>query len=294
MAITLGINLPQTGNYDLTRDTVTAARAFEEIGYDSLWAFERVLAPVDQSGPHGMWGLPDVPWPARYEMTTDPLITLALAAAVTTRPQLGTGVLIAPLHVPARLAKSLASLDVASNGRLIAGLGTGWSIDEYDAVAPRPIAERGAALDEFLQVAAAVWGPDPVEFANERWRISPSRINPKPVRKIPVYLGGRGPAALRRIARHADGWLPTNMPAHEVGATLARLREMATDDRTLDVIFQLSVTEYDLPRLVDTVGALADAGVGHVYATIPALLSSVDAVIDRAAEFHTAVRKAGL
>ncbi|MCO8277802.1 LLM class flavin-dependent oxidoreductase [Actinoplanes sp. TRM 88003] len=124
-----------------------------------MWAFERVLLPHDQSGTHGLYGVSDLPWPALYGIVADPLITLALAAAVTSRVELGTGVLVAPLHLPVKPAKTLANLDHVSRGRVIAGLGTGWSVDEFVAAVPRPFAERGAALDEFLDVAAAIWGP---------------------------------------------------------------------------------------------------------------------------------------
>ena len=80
-------------------------------------AYDRLLSPVDQSGVHEAFGVPDLPWPEQYATSTDPLITLTLAAAVTERVELGTGVLVAPLYTPVRLAKSLAALDAASGGR---------------------------------------------------------------------------------------------------------------------------------------------------------------------------------
>nr|WP_250038250.1 LLM class flavin-dependent oxidoreductase [Actinoplanes maris] len=108
------------------------------------------------------------------------------------------------LYLPVRLAKSLAALDAASGGRVIAGLGAGWSADEFEAAGARPLTERGAALDEFLDVAEAVWAPDPVAFDNGRYLIAPARFNPKPARRIPIVLGGLGEAALRRASRPGD------------------------------------------------------------------------------------------
>jgi probable F420-dependent oxidoreductase len=297
--VKLGVNLPQTTGFDLAHDVTAFAREAERIGFDSLWAYDRVLMPEDQSGPHGLYGVPGLPWPERYGYTTDPLITLATAAAVTERAELGTGVLVPPLHVPLRLAKMLAALDAASGGRLIAGLGSGWSPDEFDATAPRPLTERGAALDEFLDVAAAAWGPDPASFDNGRYRFKDVRINPKPARRIPVLLAGGADAALRRIARRADGWLPTAVPPKQVGETLTRLREMAAaegrDPAAVTCVFQLGVaTTPSVPRLVGDIAELAEVGVDHVYVTLPSAVSGLSELIDTASALMAAAEEAGL
>ncbi|GIF16679.1 TIGR03619 family F420-dependent LLM class oxidoreductase [Actinoplanes teichomyceticus] len=307
----LGVNLPQTQRYDLARDVTEFARAAEEIGFDSLWVYERLLAPQDTSGAHGLYGVPGLPWPQSYAHTTDALVTLTLAAAVTSRVELGTGVLVPGLHLPLRLARSLAALDAAAGGRLIAGLGSGWSIDEFEATAPRPIAERGAALDEFLDIAAAVWGPDPVSYANDRYRLAPSRINPKPARRVPVYLAGGNRAALDRIVRRADGWLPTGIPPQRVARVLARLRAQATaagrDPAGIGCVFQLGVRSLDAvpaagrapytgspAQLAEDVAALAAAGVDHVYVTLSSAARDLQELIAAARALHAAVRATGL
>ncbi|WIM99341.1 TIGR03619 family F420-dependent LLM class oxidoreductase [Actinoplanes oblitus] len=307
----LGVNLPQTNKFDLARDVTEFARAAEEIGYDSLWAYERILAPEDTSGAHGLYGVPGLPWPESYAHTTDALVTLTLAAAVTSRVELGTGVLIPGLHLPFRLARSLAALDAASGGRVIAGLGTGWSIDEFAATAPRPIAERGAALDEFLDVAGAVWGPDPVTFGNERYRLAPSRVNPKPARPIPVFLAGGNRTALARIVRRADGWLPTGIPPRQVGEVLAGLRAQAVeagrDPAAIGCVFQLGVRDLtEVPatgrrpytggpaQIAEDLAALAEAGVDHAYVTLTSAAGDLKELIAVAQRLHTEARAAGL
>ncbi|WP_432967268.1 TIGR03619 family F420-dependent LLM class oxidoreductase [Dactylosporangium sp. CA-233914] len=295
MTVKVGIGLPQLREFDPRTSVVRAARAAEEIGYDSVWVFERFLVPKDQSGEHGLYQQPDVPWPERYAGVLDPLVALTLAAAVTERVELGTCVLVAPLHVPARLARTLASLDAASGGRLIAGLGAGWSVDEFAAAAPRPLRERGAALDEFLDVAAALWAPDPVSFGNERWTVAPAKVGPKPVRHVPVYLGGFSDAALRRIARRGDGWLPTGLPAPAVAARLAQLRELAAeygrDPSEISCTYQVGLAgEPDIPAVVEQVAALEQAGVDHVFLTIANLSRDIDAYLDLAERFHAALR----
>jgi len=311
MPLKLGANLPQFTHYDLTRDVTEAALGLERIGYDSIWAFERVLAPVDQSGGHGLYGVPDLPWPYIYEATVDPLVTMALAAAVTDRVELGFGVLVPPLHTPLRLTKALATLDAASGGRVIAGLGSGWSIDEFDAAAPRPYGERGAALDEFLDISAAVWGPDPVTFQNESYRIGPAMVNPKPVREIPLYLAGSTRTTFRRIVQRGAGWIPTGMAPHDLTVAISRLRELAEAEgrsgADVDVVLQMNLNGFDeVPardrqpytgspaQLVEDFAAVAEAGVSHVYVTASFVTSGVKELLDRTAEIYEAVRGAGL
>lgn len=307
----LGVNLPQVERYDLARDVTEFARAAEAIGFDSLWAYERVLAPVDTSGAHGLYGIPGLEWPESYAHTTDALVTLSLAAAVTSRIELGTSVLVPGLHLPFRLARTLAALDAASAGRVIAGLGSGWSIDEFEATAPRPITERGRALDEFLDYAAAAWGPDPVTFENDRYRLAPSMVNPKPARRMPIFLAGSNRTALARIARRGDGWLPTAVPPAQVGETLAGIRAQAAangrDPAAISCIFQLGMRSLaEVPaegrkpytgsvrQIVEDIAALAEAGVDHVYVTLASASRDLKELIEAAQTLHTEVRAAGL
>ncbi|WP_430784686.1 TIGR03619 family F420-dependent LLM class oxidoreductase [Actinoplanes sp. G11-F43] len=305
--VKLGISLPQFRHFTPGADVVAAARAMEEIGYDSLWVFERVLVPEDQSGPHGLYGVPGLAWPDRYSGVTDALVTLSMAAAVTDRIELGTGVLVVPLHLPMRLARQLATLDAASGGRVLAGLGTGWSPDEFAATGAVPLTGRGRALDDFLDIAAAVWGPDPVGFATSRYRVGAAEIGPKPARRIPVLLGGAGKKALARVARRGDGWLASATTPDMVRRKLAHIRRLAEeagrDPATVSCTVQIGTMDLttsaetprppyagDVTQLAGDVVALAEAGADHVYITLPAATDSVKELIDRAAEFHQRVR----
>ncbi|MFG3656428.1 LLM class F420-dependent oxidoreductase [Streptomyces sp. NPDC047706] len=227
MAIRLGLGLPQMRQYDLGRDVPGVAREAERIGYDSLWVFERALFP--EPATQGLYGIEGLPWPDSYRHVADPLVTLTLAAATTERAELGSSVLVAPLHVPFQLAKALASLDAASGGRVVAGFGTGWSHDEYAAASVRPFEERGKVLDELLAVCRAVWGPDPVAYEGRVTKIAPALVGPKPARPIPVLLAGSSPRAQRRLVDHADGWLPVGMSPDAVAAQWSRLRELAQE-----------------------------------------------------------------
>ena len=313
MTLKLGTFLPQNWRYDPHGDLINGALAAEQIGYDSVWVFERVLYPEDQSGIHRLTEYGDGSWPDLYRRVIDPLVALSMAAAVTSRVRVGTAVLVAPMHVPFRLAHSFASIAAASGGRVIAGLGTGWSVDEYAATAPRPMAERGAALDEFLDIAEAVWGPDPVSFKNERYTLYPAEVGPKPAERIPVLLGAHGNRALDRVARRASGWLssPFMTPA-QVAETFRGLREKAAEygrnpaelSCTAVVGFAgpfSEVPESDrmpytgsIDQVVSDLADLANAGVEEVVLTLPLLTGNLSEFRDLAAEFHARFRAAGI
>lgn len=227
MTTRLGLGLPQMRQYDLGRDVPDVARAAEEIGYDSLWVFERALVP--EPATQGLYGIPGVPWPDYYRGVADPLVTLTLAATATSRAELGSSVLVAPLHLPFQLAKSLATLDAVSGGRVIAGFGTGWSLDEYAASGVLPFEERGTALDEVIAVCRAVWGPDPVVHHGKTTDIASAVVGPKPVRPIPVLLAATNRRAMRRLVERADGWLPGAYGPEQLAAQWRDLRELAEE-----------------------------------------------------------------
>ena len=311
MTMKLGVSLPQTAPYDLRTDVVDAAKDLEAIGYDSLWVFERLLFPQDQSGPHGVYGIPDLPWPDVYKSVADPLVTLSAAAAVTQRVQLGTCVLLAPLYLPLRLATWLATLDAVSGGRVLAGLGTGWSIDEYEATSPRPFEQRGAALDEFLDVAEAVWKPDPVAFQNPRYTIAPAAVSPKPAGTVPILLPASNPKTFDRVARRAAGWLPLGLSPEQIGTTFQMLRKEAAgygrDPQSLSCIVQIGVENFEevpaknrrpytgsMAQIIEDIAALAKAGVEHVFLTIPYTSSGQTEFLDMSAAFYTEARMAGI
>ncbi|MFF2112673.1 LLM class F420-dependent oxidoreductase [Rhodococcus koreensis] len=208
----LGLRLPQRVGTDLRHDVTEVAGAAERAGFDSVWAWERLLFPV---APRDSF-TPGAPWPSAYRQAADPLTVLAAAAVVTERVRLGTSVIVAGLHQPLQLAKRFATLDQISGGRVVAGLGTGWAVDEFEAVGMAK-SERGRLLDETLDVFDAAWGPDPVNYRGPHTLIDNAYVLPKPASPIPVILAGdvdvsaaRGPNArvLERIARRSDGWMP--------------------------------------------------------------------------------------
>ncbi|MFF1920070.1 LLM class F420-dependent oxidoreductase [Streptomyces sp. NPDC058221] len=309
MPIPLGLGLPQMKQYDLGRDVVEVARAAEAVGYESLWVFERVLFP--EPATQGLYGIPGLAWPDQYRSVADPLVTLTLAAAATDRARLGTSVLVAPLHVPFQLARSLASLDAASGGRVIAGLGTGWSLDEYAAASVAPFEKRGAVLDELLDVCAAVWGPDPVSYKGDLTTIAPSEVGPKPARPIPVYLPANSPRATRRLVDRADGWMPVAMGASQLSEQWQRVQDAAAErgrERPVGVCARANARYSAEPvkgqdrqpfhgsaaQIVEDLVAHAATGVPEFMLDLQGTTRDATELIDVAAEVYEAARAAGV
>jgi probable F420-dependent oxidoreductase len=222
----LGFALPQSGSLAGPEAIARVALRAEELGYDSLWVFDRFLYPVQPQNPYA--GSPDGKMPEHMRIMLDPLAALTFAAAFTSRIALGTSVLVMGYRNPVMLAQSLTTLDVLSGGRLKVGLGQGWSKDEHDAVGVS-MQSRAARADEFLQVLKAVWTTDPVEFHGKFFHIRRSHILPKPVQKPhpPILLAAFTPRALQRVATLADGWNPTGIPAQGMAQMMQGIREMA-------------------------------------------------------------------
>jgi len=215
----LGFGLPVSGSWASPATMVRTARRAEELGYASLWSFQRVLYPAaGELGP-------------MYRSVHDPVVPLAYVAAVTERIRLGTAIVNAPFQPPAVLAKALTSLDVVSGGRLDAGLGIGWSPDEY-AAAGVPMERRGARMDEYLTTLVALWTDDPVEVDGEFYRVPRSRVSPSPVQvpHPPLLLGGTAAAALRRAGRLAQGWISSSrQDLTAIGTSVAQVRAGAEE-----------------------------------------------------------------
>ncbi|MFF0310490.1 TIGR03619 family F420-dependent LLM class oxidoreductase [Streptosporangium sp. NPDC004379] len=210
MAVGFGLAVPQYGRFARPEAVVAVAREAEARGFDGLWAGDRLLTPLS---PRDRYPGGDGTIPPEHRTFLDPLAVLTTAAAVTSRIRLGTSTLNANWYPPVLLARSLTTLDVLSGGRLDAGLGLGWSRDEY-AAAGVPWKGRAAWLDATIDTLEAVWRDDPVAVTAPGWSIPPSHIDPKPVQRPrpPLLLAGFSPAALERVGRRADGWLAAAMP----------------------------------------------------------------------------------
>jgi probable F420-dependent oxidoreductase len=234
------------------------AIAAEAHGFATLWAGEHVVlvdAPRSRY-PYSPDGRIAVPAEADW---LDPLLTLGLAAAATSRIGLATGVLLLPLHNPVVLAKQAATLDVLSGGRLTLGIGVGWSAEEFAALGV-PFARRGLRAAEYVAAMRALWSDPVASFDGEFVHFDAVRVNPKPVRGyIPIVVGGNSDAALSRAASLGQGWYGFSLPAAAVAERVGALSgQCAGHSRT---IAEMTVAVALADGGPDLLPALAEAGV---------------------------------
>ena len=225
----VGITLPQAGEQSTTGNIVRTAKTAEDEGFDSLWVFERLLWPISPQTPYV--ANPDGSLPVEYQRVFDPLETLTFVAAKTNKITLGTSVIDILFHNPVVLARRFATLDVLSEGRTIAGLGIGWSKDEYQ-VSNIPFENKGKRADEFIQALKKIWTEDIVEFKGNYYNIPASKIGPKPIQKphIPIFMGGFSPNTFKRIINYStNGWLGLIVgPLEYLENTIKSMNEMAS------------------------------------------------------------------
>ena len=218
----LGFGVPVAGAWATPANQVRVARRAEELGYRSLWTFQRLVVP---EVPDERSGAP------YYQQVQDAVVPLAFLAGQTSRIRLGTAVLNIPFFSPALLAKQLATLDIVSEGRLEVGLGIGWSPTEYAAVGT-PFERRGARAEEFLAALRALWTGEVTSYQGEFYQLPPARMAPRPVQRPhpPLLLGGTAKPALRRAGRLADGWVSGSMAdLARIGESVEVVREAARE-----------------------------------------------------------------
>ena len=201
----IGVSLPFHGPNAAVTATDAARRA-EQLGFDSVWASDHVVMVDGAASPYPFDAKGEITWSIDEPMF-DALVTLTAAGAVTTTIELGTCVLIAPMRNPVVLAKQVATLDVLTGGRFVLGVGVGWLAEEFAALGA-PFAGRGTRLNEWMTILRDCWTGRPRARSYEHWNMPPGvRCYPTPSGEVPVLVGGMSMAALRRVGRHADGWV---------------------------------------------------------------------------------------
>jgi probable F420-dependent oxidoreductase len=231
-AATLSVGIPNFGSWvgDDWRSLLDVARACDDYGVDRLVVNDHVV--MGRRTDAYAWGrfptAPDGPW-------LEPLTVLSAIAAVTTRVRLATGILIAPLRPAAVLAKTVATLDVLSGGRVDLGVGVGWQAEEYDA-AGLAFRSRGSQLDDTIGACRALWSQLPASYVSATVSFDDTFCAPLPLQpRLPVWFAGTLHARnVRRIVELGDGWIPI------MGASLDDIRSgaellRATADRPMCV-----------------------------------------------------------
>ena len=200
--------------------------AAEELGWDSVWFSDRIVGPA--------WRM-------------DPLAGMALVAGRTEKLKFGTGVLIMSVRSPVSTAREVATIDLLSNGRLVLGVGVGQeSPTEYEAMGVRK-KDRGKRLDEAIRVMRRLWTEDSVTYESEFLKLTDASIGVRPKQaNVPIWIGSRSEAGLRRTGRLGDGWLPTQLTPEEVAAGIARINAYAEEAgrKIEDDHFGLQISSY--------------------------------------------------
>jgi probable F420-dependent oxidoreductase len=292
--VQLSLGIPNFGGWPGAdfRALVALAHAADEAGVDRLVVSDHVVL-----GPHldaYRWGRfptePGGPW-------LEPLSCLTAFAAVTRRVRLSTGILIAPLRRAPLLAKTVATLDVLSGGRVDLGVGVGWQREEYDALGLEFDA-RGRLLEDTIGACRALWTELPASYASRSVTFAEVYCSPPPAqRPLPVWFAGTlNERNLRRIASLGDGWIPimgASLDDIRDGATLLRatighdvdvqapLSPVRSDDKSLDV----AATMRQVPDL-------AAAGVTNAYLNAASIARDPQAAADALPQVVSGLREA--
>src|SRR5579883_1665340 len=209
-----------------TGDIGAIAREVERLGYESLFIPEHPVIPIGfKTVPPGGGQLPE-----HYGRWLDPFVTLSVAAAVTKRIKLGTGICLLPEREPLITAKVIATLDVISGGRVVLGVGGGWLKEETEAMGT-PFRLRWKRLRETVEALRILWTQPEPSYSGELVHFPPVRCEPKPVQPggPPILLGAHGPKGRERVARSYDGWCPLATDPAKFKLEVEELRRLAAD-----------------------------------------------------------------
>ena len=233
------------------------ARALEERGYTSFFVGEHPQIPVSRTTPFPAGG--EMPDATRWMM--DPFVSLAMAASVTQSLQLGFGVCLVLEHDVFALAKSVATLDRLSGGRVLFGVGVGWNVEELANHRPDiPWSRRYIASEECVGALRACWDFEESEFHGEYFNFDPLWSLPKPARRPPVLLGAGGRIGMMHAVRWADEWMPMDVALGDVAKKVGRFREAAsTEGRDIPI----TLVTYGDPT-PDTLRSYRDLGIERV------------------------------
>ena len=259
------------------------ARTFDEAGIDRLVISDHVVM-----GEHlEEYGRPEIGGQAGGRQPTgpdghwlEPLTTLSVLAGMTSQIRLGTNIIVAALRRPAVLAKTAATLDVLSGGRLDLGVGVGWQREEYEA-AGLEFENRGRLLDHSLEVCQTLWGQERARYDSPELHFDAIHMMPKPLQPggVPLWISGTvNRRVVRRLARFGSGWIPWGPaaadPKPSIATMKAALADAGRDAADLQVVGSLPVVKredgtIDVDRTMARVPELAEAGVTDLRARFP-------------------------
>ncbi len=227
----LGVFLPVSGRAAVPEVLTEAARQAETLGFDSVWAAERMVNPWEMttrypySATESWFVPPESPF-------LETLTALTYLAGVTERVSLGASVIVLPYRHPLFTARVATSIDTLSNGRLILGVGIGWMVEEFDALGV-PFKARAGMSEEQLQIFNLLWSEERPSFQGRHYQFPAVAVNPRPVQqpRFPIWVGGESEAARRRAGRYADAWFSyfVKITPEDLAARFGQVREFAAE-----------------------------------------------------------------
>lgn len=207
MKVRIGFGVGTRSGLSDPTDLRRVARGLERLGYDSLWFAERLTGPL-----------------------LDPLVAMSYVAGCTEKLKFGPAVMVLPGRNPVEVAKTLASLDRVSEGRLLPAVGLGAVNPLEHQAFGVTRKERSALFDEALPLIRRLWTGEPVTHHGARFQLDGVRVRPTPVQDpLEVWMGGISPSELRRTARLGDGWLPSFCTPADVETGIATIRSVAAE-----------------------------------------------------------------
>jgi probable F420-dependent oxidoreductase len=239
------------GNFGTSADPIAmaeTARAADDHGFRALWTADHLLAPSSQP---------------QFARIFEPLTTLAYIAAITQRVRLGTSVIVLPMRNPFVVAKQAATLDVLSGGRLILGIGVGWSAEEFANVGA-DFHSRGKRMEEMIRLFRHLWSGDRAPFVGSFYSYEDGIFDPVPVqgKELPLLIGGRSDVVLKRVARHAAIWQTTSASPDIFASIVAKIRAEPGGER-VEVGAAYAYTD-SIPEAQNAVRAWEHAGAQHL------------------------------
>ena len=286
----LGFGIPVIGPAVSSAAGLSAFCAgLEDLGYDSLWAADRLVTPVAPQTPYPG---KEQPFPPQMTRNLDPVLLWTVAATATSRVRLNSSTLSTFYYEPPHLARLLTTLDVLSDGRLEVGVGLGWMKDEHDIARAADWHRRGKMLDDLLAFLHAWWTTNLVSWDSEFFSLPPVRADLRPVQAggPPIWIGGASEAAMRRVGSSAVGWLAFEGLPDDIAGNLWSIARRAAEDAGRDPDALKTAMRINLEPnmsvvpLADKLTRLAESGTDEVFVDAFAVFSSLDQMLDFASQ----------
>ena len=258
------------------------ARAAEERGFESFWVGEHTHIPASRNTPYPGGD----PLPKPYYHMADPFVSLMAAGAATRTIKLGTGISLVPQHHPIALAKTVATLDYLTGGRVLFGVGGGWNREECENHGV-PFPKRWKYLRESVEAMKRLWSDEEATYEGEMVRFERAISFPKPAQPggPPVIYGGATERGRERVARDCDGWIPIDVLIKDLPAQIADVRRRAeAHGRDPDSI-EISVFSFGAADDLDSLKRYRDMGIKRVALITPRRLDDALNALDDMAEF---------